>query len=169
MYDRTGPANPCRLFTSSRSQLLTPGRPITKVRKWGVSNFGTLRTFDSQPTRSDFLGRYPEFPSSPAHLGPFVPVMESPDCRQFQTRGGALPPQAGVSTRHPAPYCRGRSGRFSHREPAAVGQSAPNPLQRAESEAAHPERAECEAHCPDDGHDREHLHPAQLAELTEAV
>ena len=54
MYDRAGPANPCRLFTSSRSQLLTPGRPITKVRKWGVSNFGTLRTFDFQPKNRDF-------------------------------------------------------------------------------------------------------------------
>ena len=34
----------------------SPLRPITKVRKWGVSNFGTLNPFDSQPRRNDILG-----------------------------------------------------------------------------------------------------------------
>ncbi len=30
--------------------------PITNMRKWGVSMFGTLRTFDFQPKNQAFLG-----------------------------------------------------------------------------------------------------------------
>ncbi len=45
-------------------------RPITNMRKWGVSNFGPLRPFDSQPARSDVLGPSPGSRPIVADLGP---------------------------------------------------------------------------------------------------
>ena len=58
MHHKSNPTN-CSPHSHSHSRSARPNaRPITKVRKRGVSNFGTLRPFDSQPRRHDCLGLF---------------------------------------------------------------------------------------------------------------
>ena len=69
MYDQSRPADnrPPRPRPATRT---IAGPSDNQGAKWGVSNFGTLSPFDSQPRSSDFLGLSAKTRTVVAHLGP---------------------------------------------------------------------------------------------------
>ncbi len=55
------------------------------MRKWGVSNFGTLSPFESKLAKSDFLGPTARSQTNAAHLGPSLRLNESGRLAQEST------------------------------------------------------------------------------------